>query len=223
MSSKIIIVSGGRLGNPAFFQKRIAAMDSFLTICCDGGISHLDKLKIHPDVIIGDMDSADELQLANYEKSGVEILKYPAHKDATDTQLALEYALNLKPKAIEIWSALGGRIDHALANLFLLNLGIKEGIKTSLIDEYCETFIVEKETSFKGAVGQTVSLFALSSLAEGIVLRGFQYPLDKETLEINNVRGISNVIVGSPATISVNSGSLLVVRYWQKDFFPEAV
>ncbi len=223
MTQKIIIISNGRLGNPGFFHKRLAAMASFLTICCDGGIRHLEKLKIMPDVIMGDMDSANAARLDDYAAGGAKILKYPPDKDATDTQLALEYALGLKPEAIEIWGALGGRIDHALANLFLFNLGKKAGIKISLIDEFCEIFIAEKENTFAEAVGQTVSLFALSSQAEGVVLQGFQYSLDNETLEMNNPRGISNIIVSSPATINISSGSLLVVRYWRKDFFPEAV
>lgn len=223
MPAKIIIITGGRLGNPGFFQKRRDATGDLLTICCDGGINHLDKLKIQPDIIIGDMDSADAVQLAHYAAHGVKIRKYLPDKDATDTQLALEYAISLKPETIEIWGALGGRIDHTLANLFLLNLGIKEGIKTSLVDEYSESFLVEKEASFEEAIGQTVSLLALDSHVNGVTLKGFQYPLDNETLGMSSSRGISNIIAGSPATIHVDSGSLLVIRYWQKDFFPEAV
>lgn len=223
MTNKIIIISNGKLGDSGFFRERLVAMESALIICCDGGIRHLENLNLQPDVIIGDMDSANAAGLDDYASHGVKIVRYPSDKDATDTQLALEYALELKPCAIEIWGALGGRIDHALANLFLLNLGKKEGIKISLIDEYAETFIVEKEATFAEAAGQTVSLFATGSRAEGVTLRGFRYPLNNETLEMSNTRGISNVIDSLPATIQVKSGSLLAVRYWQKDFFPEAV
>ena len=223
MTKKIIIISNGRLGDPGFYQKRLAAMDSFLTICCDGGIRHLAKLNIQPDVIMGDMDSANAGRLDDYAAGGVKVIKYPPDKDATDTQLALEYALGLKAEAVEIWGALGGRIDHALANLFLLKIAQKAGIKTSLIDEYCETYVVEKEISFMQAVGQTVSLFALSSPAEGVLLQGCKYALDNESMEMINPRGISNIIVSSQATINICSGSLLVIRYWLKDYFPEAV
>jgi thiamine pyrophosphokinase len=223
MSKKVIIISNGWLGDPAFFRERAAAMGSFLTICCDGAIRHLERLNIKPDMIMGDMDSADAAGLKRFSAGGVRILKYRPDKDATDTQLALECALGVKPEAIEIWGALGGRIDHALANLFLLNLGEKAGIKTSLVDEYCEIFTVEKEAFFEESSGQTVSLFALGSQTEGITLQGFQYPLADETLEMSSSRGISNVIIDSPATIRVNNGSLLVVRYWRKDIFPEAV
>ena len=211
------------MGDPAFYQKRIAELKNFSVICCDGGVRHLETLQIKPDVIIGDMDSANALQLENYKACGVKILKYPPDKDDTDTQLALNYALELKPEEIEIWGALGGRFDHALANLFLLSLGVKAGIDIRLIDEYCEVFVVYGEANIAEGIGQTVSLFAYPARVEGITLCGFQYSLDKESLDVDNSRGISNVINASPATISLDAGSLLVIRYWQKNIFPEAV
>lgn len=223
MTEKIIIISNGRLGDPAFFRKRLEARGDFLTICCDGAIRYLGQLNIQPDVIMGDMDSVDAAGLKKYSACGVKILKYQSDKDATDTQLALEYALGLKPESIEIWGALGGRIDHALANLFLLKIAERSGIKTSLIDEYCEIFAVKKEISIDDAVGQTISLFPLGSQAEGISLNGFKYALDNETLEMGVSRGLSNIIVESPATIYIKSGSLLVIKFRRKDFFPEAV
>jgi thiamine pyrophosphokinase len=222
MSQKIIIISGGRLGYPVFYQKRIAALKNYFVLCCDDGIRHLAKLNIKPDIIIGDMDSATADQLESYKACGVKILKYPPDKDDTDTQLALEYALELKPEAIEIWGALGGRIDHSLANLFLLGLK-KEGIKIRLVDEYCEAFIAGKEAAFNESIGQTVSLIALGPQVTGISLAGFQYSLDNAILEMEKPLGISNVVSAARATISVGSGNLLIIRYWQKDIFPEAI
>jgi len=218
---KVIIISGGYLGNPDFFQKRLEAMNDFIAVCCDGGVRHLDKLKIKPDAVIGDMDSVNGIQLRKLENSGVKMMKYPAEKDATDTQLALEYALSMKPEAIEIWAAGGGRLDHTMANLFLLYIGAEKKISTRMIDEYCEAFIAGKETTFQGTIGQTVSLLAISPKVKGITLSGFKYNLHEENLFRNIPRGISNIITKSPASISVGSGSLLVIRYWQKDIFPE--
>jgi len=195
-------------------------MTSYSIVCCDGGVRHADKLNVKPDVIVGDMDSIAAAELERREASGTKILRYPANKDATDTQLVLEYALELKPAAVEIWGALGGRVDHALANLFLLDWSKEVSIK--LIDEYCEAFIVRKKASFSKAVGQTVSLFALDDKAEGIKLSGFQYPLDNAKLVAQSPRGISNVIVTKDAAMEVQAGRLLVIHYWQKDIFPEA-
>ncbi len=223
MSQIINIVSGGRLGDQSFFQKKIARMENCLIICCDGGVRHLQQTGIKPDVIIGDMDSIDPAQLESYSRQGIKIIKYPANKDFTDTELALNYAINLKPAAIYIWAALGGRLDHTLANVFLLIKGKDASIETYLIDEYCEAFILNGSNEFSSAVGQTVSLIALSPQIEGMTLRGFLYPSDDAILRMGESRGISNIINEDDAKISVRSGNLLVIRYWQKDIFREAL
>jgi thiamine pyrophosphokinase len=217
------IVSGGRLSNQSFFQEKIAKMENCLIICCDSGARHLWKTGIKPDVIIGDMDSIEPDHLASYSKQGVKIIKYPVNKDFTDTELALDYALDLKPEVIFIWGALGGRIDHTLANMFLLCKGQEKGIRTYLIDEYCEAFLLNGNVMFSKSTGQTISLVALSLQVEGISLRGFLYPLADATLRMGESRTVSNIIKEDNATVSARSGNLLVIRYWQKDFFPEAL
>jgi thiamine pyrophosphokinase len=223
MTENVIIISGGRFGDPIFFKKKIAEIGDSLIIVCDGGVRHVQQLGIKPDVIIGDMDSIEPAQLTSYSTQGIKIIKYPANKDFTDTELALDYALNLKPTAIYIWGALGGRIDHTLANVFLLRKGQKAGIKTYLIDEYCEAFIVDKKASFVDAKGVTVSLFAFSFKVEGLSLSGFVYPLKDAVLTMGESRGVSNIINEAHAKISVRAGKLLVIRYWQKGIFPEAL
>ncbi len=221
MSQIINIVSGGHLGDRNFFQKKIAWMENCLILCCDGGVRHLRRTGIKPDVIIGDMDSIDPEKLASYAEQSVKIIKYPINKDFTDTELALDYAISLNPEAIYIWAALGGRLDHTLANVFLLLKGEAAAIPTILIDEYCEAFIINGSMEFRCAAGQTVSLIALTPQVEGITLRGFLYPLDKATLTMGESRTMSNVIGEDSATVSKRSGNLLVIRYWQKDIFPE--
>jgi thiamine pyrophosphokinase len=220
----ITIVSGGCPIDPLFFQKIIEEAEKHLIICCDGGLRHFLNFEIEPDVIIGDMDSIDSAQLENYSKQKkVKIIKHSTNKDFTDTELALDYALSLKPAKILIWCALGGRIDHTLANVFLLLKGQEKGIETFLIDEYCETFILDKETSFINEEGKTISLLALTPDVAGITLSGFLYPMEKGTLRMGESRGISNIINNAHACIKVKKGKLIVIKYWQKDIFPEAV
>ena len=223
MSPIVNIVSAGRIGDLDFFRKRILGMGNCLVICCDGGVRHLQQMGINPDVILGDMDSIDPVQLESYSRQDVKIIKYPVSKDFTDTELALDYAINHKPEAIYIWGALGGRLDHTLANVFLLEKTKALPIKTYLIDEYCEVFLLIGDVTIKESVGQTVSLIALSPQVEGITLRGFLYPLDDAILRMGESRAVSNIINDDDAKISVRSGSLLVIRYWQKDIFPEAL
>lgn len=221
MHQNIIIVSGGRLGDAVFFQQNLTSTGNRLLIACDSGARHLEAAGLTPDVLMGDIDSLALPQLADYERRGVKIVRYPVHKDFTDTALALDYALGLQPRSIHIWGALGGRIDHALANIHLLIKGKEKGIPTRLIDDYGEMFVVPGMTEIVDAVGCLVSIMALSSVVEGITLTGFYYPLTHETLSVSESRGISNRVTASPASVRVSSGDLLVIRYWEKDVFPE--
>jgi thiamine pyrophosphokinase len=222
MPQNIVIVSGGRLGDREFFCGRLKQTGDFLLICCDGGARHLAAAGITPNVLVGDMDSIESSRLADYVRKGVKIIQHPADKDFTDTALALDYALNLKPERIQIWGALGGRIDHALANLFLLIRAKEAGVSACLLDEYSESFVPAEDAVFENAEGCLVSLLALSSRVEGVTLEGFAYPMEEGTLELSESRGVSNIIVSKRARIHVRSGHLLVVRYRQKDVFPEA-
>jgi thiamine pyrophosphokinase len=219
----ITIVSGGCSIDPLFFQEKIEEAEKNLIICCDGGFRHCLNLGVSPDVIIGDMDSINFAQLENLSKQNVKIIKYSTNKDYTDTELALDYALSLKPKKIFIWCALGGRIDHTLANVFLLLKGQKQGITTCLIDEYCEAFILKKGVSFLRERGKTVSLLALTSSVTGITLSGFVYPLVKGTLRMGKSLGISNMINKNRASIKIEKGKLLTIKFHKKNIFPEAI
>jgi thiamine pyrophosphokinase len=219
---KIIIVSGGCSADPVFFQNKIKEIGNCLIICCDGGARHFRNLTIRPDVIIGDMDSIDPAQFATYSTQETKIIKYSSNKDYTDTELALDYGMGLKPERIFIWCALGGRIDHTLANIFLLCRAQEKGIETFLIDEYSDAFVLNKEVVFINEAGKIVSLLALTPEVTGITLAGFLYPLENGTLKMGESRGISNIIIKANANITVEKGKLLVVKYHRKDFFPEA-
>lgn len=223
MDEIIVIASGGRLGDTGFFRQRAACMKKRLLVACDGGARHLTALGLQPDVLIGDMDSVDAGEFAAYERRGVKIIRHPADKDFTDTQLALDYALSLKPRAVEIWGAQGGRIDHTLANVYLLLCAKDAGIRASLVDEFTDVSIAGDETIIDEARGCVVSLLALSPVVEGITLEGFEYPLAGEKLIIAESRGISNTITAPVASVRVQSGNLLIVRYRRPGVFPEAV
>ncbi|HON59466.1 MAG TPA: thiamine diphosphokinase [Smithella sp.] len=222
MNKTIFIISGGALADPPTLHNKLKALPRPLIICCDGATRHLLHSGIQPDVIIGDMDSIAGSQLESYRAQGVQIIQYTAEKDFTDTELALDYAMDLKPDIIFIWGAWGGRIDHTLANVFLLSKAQARGIKTYLTDKYCEVFLLDDEAVFKNDQEKTVSLLALTPEVTGVTLTGFLYPLRDGTLRLGESRGMSNIITAPTATISRKSGKLLVITYLTRNGFPEA-
>ena len=175
-------------------------------ICADGGVVHCEKCGFIPDVIIGDMDSCETLV---DEKK---LIKYPAEKDDTDTSLCIKYAIEKGYKSIEIFGAVGARIDHTIANLQLLLFAHKNGVCCSLKDSMQTVFLLGNETkNLSVKKGTIVSLFAVSVKVDNVTLKGLKYPLENASLYNDFPLGISNVAVEDQIEITVGDGILLVV------------
>ena len=216
----VFVIAGSPMENLDFLKSQIAELNPAELVCADGGARHLDKLGLTPHVIIGDMDSLSAGILKRYEEQGTRIVRHPRDKKETDTQLALEYAMESVPDEIRIFGALGGRIDHTLANISLLVRSAERNVPAKLVDGWCEVFVVTRHAELEGIAGQTVSLFPLASEVCGIELRGFEYPLAGATMKPGAPYGISNRLVAEKGSISIESGCLLVIRYHRPGVFP---
>jgi thiamine pyrophosphokinase len=216
----VFVVAGGEFGDPAFFLRKKTQMNPKGIICADGGARHLYEIDLIPDVIIGDLDSLDPEIQRYCQDRGSRIIRHPAAKDETDTQLALDYAIEIAPDEIYVFGACGTRIDHTLANISLLVSGLKQNIPIKLIDEWCEIFIVTGNCIIEGEAGQTVSLIPFSERVAGITLKGFEYPLENGFMEAGKPYGISNRLNSSAGIVTVGSGQLLVVNFFRPGVLP---
>jgi len=223
MKEKAVVVCGGAIHDYSWLRARISALDPCRIICADVGARHCLRIDVDPEVVIGDMDSLEPAMVENLARRGTRIDGYPPEKDETDTQLALQYALSLEPEEIRIFGALGGRIDHTLANMSVLKIALDQGVPARLVDEWCEILMIRGSYVLEGEEGQTVSLFPFSTAVTGISLQGFAYPLDNNHMEIGRPYGISNVLTGNQGVISLDEGILLVIHYYRKGHFPEGV
>ena len=129
---KVVVVVNGQFARE---ERLLAILDSAdCVIAADGGANWLAMHQRTPDRIVGDMDSVDPALLARLAESGCHVVRFPAHKDETDAELALAAAAALAPAEIVILGALGGRIDHTLGNLSLLSMPVLHGIAVSVFD-----------------------------------------------------------------------------------------
>jgi thiamine pyrophosphokinase len=220
MKKVVYIITGGELGDPTFLREQAASDAPAALLCADRGARHLKDAGLVPTLIVGDMDSLDRCSQESYESMGVRIIRHPREKNETDTELALREAFGMAPTDVRIWGGLGGRIDHALANLSLLVQGIERGVEVRLIDGWCELFLVTRRAVIEGKEGQTVSLLPFIGEVSGVTLTGFKYPLTKAAMVVGRPYGISNVLTASRGVIEVGSGCLLVVRYFRPGSFP---
>ncbi len=174
---------------------------------------HCKRLNITPHVLVGDLDSIPENLVTEFENAGTEVNRFPQRKDFTDLELALIYAQNKGCLEILILGALGNRWDQTLANLLLPAKSDFSNIQIKLVDGAQEIQLLRagEILTLYGKPGDTVSLVPLLGDADMIHTRGLEYPLNAENLVFGSTRGISNVLLGTTATVSLGAGLLVIV------------
>lgn len=191
------------------------ADDTTLVIAADGGARHAAVLGLRIDAWVGDGDSADPSLLDALRREGVEVRPVGAEKDESDTELALHEAIRRGATDITILGALGGpRVDHGLANIWLLALPAIEGRVACLLAPATRLRLLSGPgtLSLDGRPGAPVTLLAFDGPAIGITTTGLRYPLDDEDLIGGPSRGLSNERLDATATVALRSGRLLVVE-----------
>ena len=186
-----------------------------IVIAADGGSTLAKRLGLIPDLIVGDMDSSNAEIIAAFEAQGVEVRRYDHRTKAeTDTELALFAALEWQPEEIVLLGALGGRLDHALANIFLLTNPRLSLTRVRIVGTNEQLFIAHARvwTAIRGGVGDTVSLLPVGGSAKAVSLEGFEYLLHGETLPQGLARGVSNRLTEPEGRVWVEDGMLLVVQ-----------
>ena len=92
----------------------------------DGGLKFCYDHKVVPTRIVGDFDTLEPKILAWYKShTHIEIREFNPVKDATDTQIAVELALELGSGQITILGGTGTRLDHVLGNIQTMYLALK--------------------------------------------------------------------------------------------------
>ncbi len=109
---------------------------------------------------------------------------------------------------IIIFGALGGRLDHTLANVLLLALPRFAAVQIRIVDDHEEALLVRdgSAVTVEGRPGDTVSLLPLGGDARGVTTAGLAWALDGDTLRFGSSRGVSNEMTGSTARIAVQRG-----------------
>ncbi len=205
---KTVIIGSGQINNYDFCRDIVKSADKI--ICADGGTRHASNMKITPDLIIGDMDSSGAACIEQFEKMGVEVIRYPREKDKTDTHICVEFALSFSTEII-LLGATGSRIDHMLANIALLKLGADANIPTTIIDNKNYVRMIKDSIALNGNKGDMFSLIPVTGKGEGISTKGAYYELADATIEAGDSYGISNCFIAERVEVSIKKGYLLVI------------
>ncbi|CDZ74763.1 thiamine diphosphokinase [Peptoniphilus sp. ING2-D1G] len=184
--------------------------DSFI-ICADSGIENFIDTDIIPGMVVGDFDSSDENSLKFIEKNKIKIKKYPAKKDYTDTEIAVDVFLKNKFKEVNIISAIGTRFDHTIANVFLLRK-LYGQCKAKIIDNHNEVIYCEKSNIKIQKDGfKYLSIIPLSENVR-VSSKGLLYETDNLNISLNSTLGVSNEIIEDLTEITLHSGNCLIIK-----------
>lgn len=207
---RALLFANGQLETTGWLDPYIQPEDFLVAV--DGGYQYLKGMGILPHLVIGDLDSIAAEDLKILQAEGIEILKFPAEKDQTDLEIALDTASQRGYRVLRVIAALGGRIDQTLANLFLLELPSLDGCDVRFENGLNEAFLIREHALVQGNPGDTISLIPLGGPVSGITTQGLSYPLHDETLHPHHSHGISNVLEHPPAAISIQGGRLLCIH-----------
>lgn len=207
---KGLIISSGEIKDYKLLKQIVEEHDYI--VCADGGVNHILQINILPHIVLGDLDSIgkEELNILKKEKVGIE--KFSPIKDETDTELCINYLLEKGFKDITLIGVTGTRLDHTIANLYLLKKIYLCGVKACIVDENNRIYYEIDELRLKRREGFYVSVIPLNKEGVIVSLNGFLYPLTRETLEFTTTRGISNKIVKDFGKIKIHKGEVLIIE-----------
>lgn len=197
---KCLIISGGE-----YTKAKLRKYD--LIIACDKGYHYAKKLKLKPDIVVGDFDSA------KMPRGPFSVIKFDTIKNDTDTGLAVSYALRNGYKDIDIICALGKRIDHTYVNIDLLKYIFNSGGEGRILSDNTVISIkgigkskIKNDDNFK-----ILSLISIVSKTKINYIKGSKYDVENIVIREGMTRGISNEFVKKNIDLDIKSGRLLAI------------
>lgn len=197
-----MIFLAGSLLNEANLRRLIGEGD-FDFYAADGGLRFAQRLELPLRKILGDFDSAEQPALPK-------VTVYPCEKDQTDSALALDTALRDGYREIWLIAPFGGRLDHSVANLSLLERAERSGAVLYLYDGLNLAFLLPEGTHRLDSRFRYISFFPWRSPAI-LSLMDFKYPLTRHTLPPAETLGVSNEPAGPDPRATVHCGVVLCV------------
>lgn len=178
-------------------------------IAADGGQNRAREFGLQPDCVLGDFDST-----TLNEDFDCLYITYPAEKDLTDTEAALTHALEKGCRNVILLGGMGGRLDHTMGNIGLLDKYYNSFDHMEFIDgkNRMELLKDSGRTLKRDARYKYFGLVSLNAEASGIDIRGAKYELTGASLERASTLGVSNEFSEDTVEICVREGTLLIVR-----------
>lgn len=197
--SKVILVAG--------MSQKIPVIEGYDYIGIDHGAISCINQEIPMVCAVGDFDSVSEEEKQQIQKK-TSMLPLPAHKNETDTEVAVEEAMQRGYEEIILYGGLGGRIDHELANLYLI---MHRKLPITLMNE--QNRIKRLEPGVYKIEKSSYTYLSFLALCDSCISEsGVAYPLDHCDISNQDIFTVSNEIIEQEALITIHHGSVLMIE-----------
>ncbi|MFA9398607.1 MAG: thiamine diphosphokinase [Clostridiaceae bacterium] len=204
-----LIFSGGKSPNYKTVSKYL---DDSKIIAADSGGEFLYNNRIKPDFLIGDFDSISQEALDYFIDLDVDLIRLNKDKDYTDTYIAVQKAIELKPDKIFIFGGTGTRLDHTLGNINILLYLLKKKIEAYIIDDNNMLFLSDKDIVINGNKNENLSLFSFGNKVSNLSIKNSKYELENYDLVFGDSLCISNEFLNKDININFDQGILLIMK-----------
>ena len=177
-----------------------------LIIAADKGYDRVIGLGLNPDLVVGDFDSLGDVpQVDN-------LVRLNIRKDDTDVGHAVELGFERGFSDFVVYGAVGGLLDHTLANIAIAHdIAARGGSPLFIGEEYSFTVIHNDMLELPQRESGRISVFALGGTAHGVTIHGLSYEAEDIDILCTSHIGVSNAFIGNESEISVKDGYLLIV------------
>lgn len=207
---KVLIVGGGNEPSGKLLEDYAKKVDKIIGV--DRGCSYLLKNNIYPHYIVGDFDSINRDDIKKLEIDSIKKFKYNCEKDSTDSDIAMEIALNMEFSEIYMIAMTGSRLDHSFANLGLLSKANGAGAKAYIINETNKIYLLEESSKIKKDNSyRYISFLAYCDKVENFNIKNAKYDLENYTLYLGDNRTVSNEFLEEDIELEFTKGKILVI------------
>ena len=206
--STFTILLGGELKPAPRLARQIAGSR---VIAADAGIGHAAMLGLMPELWVGDFDSVPDGLPEAF--AAVPRMTFPAEKDKTDGELAVEAAFARGATALVLAGAFGGpRADHAFLHMTLAIRLAEAGIGVILTSGGQEGVPLRPgRARFDYAAGTLFSILGFSDLS-GLSLAGAKWPLDRVEVPFGSSLTLSNEVRGG-LEVALGAGRAMLLAH----------
>jgi thiamine pyrophosphokinase len=207
----VVVTAGG----PASELPDFSLWPTALFIGVDAGTVALLDRGIQPAAAVGDFDSVSAEEMVRVEESVAELKRAAAEKDETDTELALEKAMEFSPEQVIITGATGGRLDHYMSALHAVYNYQRKFPDTEFVLLNRQnrirflipgTHIVQPDPRYR-----YLSFYPFAQEVRNFKLKNFKYEVENEVIPFGSTRFISNELE-TEGIVSFESGSCAMIE-----------